>query len=80
MEAGDGRELESYLPQKGQFNVRLMSTEMSAMSGMPASKTLRLAPAMGRRRQNFLLYKQPTFKIDKAIFILKFVLLVYDWH
>ena len=45
-----------------------MSTEMSAMSGMPASKTLRLAPAMGRVIDRiFYCTSSQIFKIDKTI-------------
>ena len=55
-------------PQKGQFNIRLLSSEMSAISGMAAAKTMRLAPAMGRVIDRiFYCTNSQIFKIDKTI-------------
>ena len=53
---------------EGVFNIRLLATEMAALSGVQASKTMRLLPAMGRiiDRLYFCTVTE-IFKIDKTI-------------
>jgi hypothetical protein len=54
--------------EEGIFNIRLLVSEMTALSGVEAAKTMRLLPAMGRVIDRlFFDTVSKIFKIDKTI-------------